>query len=115
MASFKVTPNLNNGHDLPPLSSAVVKAVENGTSTSVAKSYAQWRDKYVRRFEGMLYVAYNDDGTNLPKDAVTVSEAIGCGRVCAERVARIRAALWILTRSTARALSVYMQSASESE
>ena len=27
---------------------------------------------------GMLYVAYNDDGANLPKDAVTVSEATGC-------------------------------------
>lgn len=26
----------------------------------------------------MLYVAYNDDGANLPKDAVTVSEATGC-------------------------------------
>jgi hypothetical protein len=46
--------------------------------TQVANSYADWRKHYVRTFNGSLYVAYNDDGANLPKDAVTVSEATGC-------------------------------------
>ncbi|KAK9804689.1 hypothetical protein WJX72_000078 [[Myrmecia] bisecta] len=42
-------------------------------------TYDAWRKKYIRQHEGMLYVAYNADGVSSPKDAVTVSEAIGYG------------------------------------
>lgn len=40
-------------------------------------TYREWRKKYVRHWEGRLFVAYNDDGSSSPKEAVTVSEAIG--------------------------------------
>lgn len=40
-------------------------------------TYDDWRHRYVRPYEGGLYVAYNIDGDMAPKDAVTVSEAIG--------------------------------------
>lgn len=40
-------------------------------------SYDDWRHRYVRPYEGGLYVAYNIDGDMAPKDAVTVSEATG--------------------------------------
>lgn len=46
-------------------------------------TYREWRKKYVRHWEGRLYVAYNDDGSSSPKEAVTVSEAIGWGMLIA--------------------------------
>ena len=42
-------------------------------------TYNQWHKKYVRNDPGsdLLYVNYNAGGESHPKDAVTVSEAIG--------------------------------------
>ena len=42
-------------------------------------TYKQWYKKYVRNDPGsdLLYVNYNAGGESHPKDAVTVSEAIG--------------------------------------
>ena len=40
-------------------------------------TYTEWRKKYVRQWEGKLYVAYNEDGASHPKEAITVSEATG--------------------------------------
>ena len=39
-----------------------------------AISYLRWRFKYVREYEGGLYVAYNRKHHETPYNAVTVSE-----------------------------------------
>lgn len=49
----------------------------NKETKSELLSYDVWRKRYVREDDGALYVLYNKDGSSSPKNAVTVSEAIG--------------------------------------
>ena len=50
-------------------------ALEGSSIVEGAASYLRWREKYVRKYRGGLYVAYNDKRHEEPANAVTVSEA----------------------------------------
>jgi len=70
-ASGYVPPELlRHGSDLSRIPSQTAEGCIN---------YARWREKYVKEYQGGLYIAYNGKHHEKPPSAVTVSEATGYG------------------------------------